>query len=276
MEDVYFYNLLGKVGDILYKRPVSKWQSPRNLTSWNSPFSFISDGSFGRRRSRARSLIRPGFTRFLWKMHQKNNNNQSLTFLEKSTTLSIVVKKNLARKTSNQPSGDQKVSKKKEEERDFWKPVQKSTAKLPRQCQDRCSSEPPLQGIQTGQRCFSWVNKVFLTSKNFFFNDTFNFHHFHQNIVWNFQWKFSPSPRLCLSNNRFWCPSSSLSSQVYIWAKTDGVEFCPHFTGWLLPAKSPWITFQDFVSSAFFCMFRQFATQFSNASFSLSNQMVKV
>ena len=92
----------------------------------------------------------------LWKMHQKNKNNQSLTFLEKSTTLSIVVKENLARKTSNQPSGDQKVSKKKEEERDFWKPVQKSTAKLPRQCQDRCSSEPPLQGIQTGQRCFFW------------------------------------------------------------------------------------------------------------------------
>ena len=56
---------------------------------------------------------------FCEKCTKKNNNNQSLTFLEKSTTLSIVVKENLARKTSNQPSGDQKVSKKKEEERDF-------------------------------------------------------------------------------------------------------------------------------------------------------------
>ena len=108
----------------IFKHPMSRWPSPRNLTSWNSPFSFISDGSFGRRRSRARSLIRPGFTRFLWKMHQKNKNNQSLTFLEKSTTLSIVVKKNLAGKTLNQPSGDQlliskKSPKKKEEEKDF-------------------------------------------------------------------------------------------------------------------------------------------------------------
>ena len=111
MEDVYFYNLLGKVGDILYKCPVSKWQSPRNLTSWNSPFSFISEGSFGRRRSRARSLIRPGFTIMICvKMHQETNklkHPQSLTFLKKSTTLSIVVKDNLARKTLNQPSGGQ-------------------------------------------------------------------------------------------------------------------------------------------------------------------------
>ena len=53
-------------------RPVSKWPSPRNLTSWNSPFSFISEGSFGRRRSRARSLIRPGFAIIICvKMHQK-------------------------------------------------------------------------------------------------------------------------------------------------------------------------------------------------------------
>ena len=57
-------------------------------------------------------------------MHQKNKNNQSLTFLEKSTTLSIVVKKNLVGKTLNQTSGDQlliskKSPKKKEEEKDF-------------------------------------------------------------------------------------------------------------------------------------------------------------
>ena len=113
---------------------------------------------------------------------------------------------------------------------------QKSKAKLPLQCQDRCSSERPLQAIQTGQRCFFWANKVFLISKKFSLKDTFNVHHIHQNIVWNFQWKFSPSSRLCLCNNRFWCPSSSLSSQVYIWAKTDGVGFCSHFTS---PRKNP-------------------------------------
>ena len=130
----------------------------------------------------------------------------------------------------------EKSPKKKEEEKDFWKLVQKSKAKLPLQCQDRCSSERPLQAIQTGQRCFSWINKVLLISNKFSLKDTFNVHHIHQNIVRNFQWKFSPSSRLCLCNNRFWCPSSSLSSQVYIWAKTDGVGFCSHFTS---PRKNP-------------------------------------
>ena len=213
---------------------------------------------------------------FLWKMHQKNKNNQSLTFLEKSTTLSIVVKENLARKTSNQPSGDQKVSKKRKK-----REISENQSKSQRQSYHAsvkidAHPSPHSKGSRRVKDAFSGGNKVFLICKKISLKYTFNVHHIHQNIVWNFQWKLSPSSRLCLCNNRFWCPSSSLSSQVYIWAKTDGLEFCPHFTGWLLPAKSPWITFQDFVSSVFFCMFRQFATQFSNASFSLSNQMVKV
>ena len=109
-------------------RPVSKWPSPRNLTSWNSPFSFISEGSFGGRRSRARSLIRPGFAIMISvKMHKKKwKHPQCLTFLEKSTTLSIVVKKNLAGKTLNPPSDDRKVSKEKGRRERFLKSQRQS------------------------------------------------------------------------------------------------------------------------------------------------------
>ena len=113
-------------------RPVSKWPSPRNLTSWNSPFSFISEGSFGGRRSRARSLIRPGFAIMICvKMHQKKwKHPQSLTFLEKSTTLSVVVKKNLAGKTLNPPSDDWKVSKEKGRRERFLKTRPKVKGKV--------------------------------------------------------------------------------------------------------------------------------------------------
>ena len=143
-------------------RPVSKWPSPRNLTSWNSPFSFISEGSFGRRRSRARSLIRPGFAIMICvKMHQKKNENTlSASPSSRSPPLCpLSSRRTWQGRLETRQVTIEKSPKNKEEEKDFWKLVQKSKAKLPLQCQDRCSSERPLQGIQTGQRCFFWANK---------------------------------------------------------------------------------------------------------------------
>ena len=55
---------------------------------------------------------------------------QSLTFLKKSTTLSIVVKKNLAGKTLNPPSDDWKVSKEKGRRERFLKTRPKVKGKV--------------------------------------------------------------------------------------------------------------------------------------------------
>ena len=57
---------------------------------------------------------------------KKRKHPQSLTFLEKSTTLSIVVKKNLAGKTLNPPSDDRKVSKEKGRRERFLKSQRQS------------------------------------------------------------------------------------------------------------------------------------------------------
>ena len=213
---------------------------------------------------------------FLWKMHQK-----TIRISPSPSSRSPPLCPSSSRRTWQGRLQTSQVAIKKSPKKRKKREISENQSKSQRQSYHAsvkidAHPSPHSKGSRRVKDAFSGGNKVFLISKKFCLKDTFNVLRIHQNIVWNFQWKFSPSSRLCLSNNRFWCPSSSLSSQVYIWAKTDGVEFCPHFTGWLLPAKSPWITFQDFVSSVFFCMFRQFATQFSNASFSLSNQMVKV
>ena len=68
---------------------------------------------------------------FVWKCTQKKwKHPQSLTFIEKSATLSIVVKKNLAGKTLNPPSDDWKVSKEKGRRERFLKAIPKVKSKV--------------------------------------------------------------------------------------------------------------------------------------------------